>query len=219
MTYNEALQILAERTVDHHRLLRQQNTQRRNQVVDLYGVEYTRVGDGNAPAVFYVSISPDMVYLERFEFKLLIQPFVSTVQSATQAYEGNTGETRLAVAGTSITPNPHAHTMTHSHNIVSGVTLAHTTADDFRISVAGVDVTPYLMAQYGAWIEGEGLYPSQDIEQNYDLLEVACDLRAEGRDSDAEKLVAAGYKEISISSDTPFMVTLVNYLKYSHLNR
>lgn len=219
MTFNQALQIVAERMADNKQLLRQQYTQRRNQVVDLYGVEYTRQGDGGSPAEFYISISPDMVYLERFEFKLIVQPFVSSVQGATQDYTGNTGNTSLSVSGGSISPNPHAHSMTHGHNIVSGVTLTHTTANDFRLSVDGVDITAYLMAQHGSWISGEGVYPSIDIEKNFDILEVASDLMASGYEAEAKAIVAPGYKKISISSDSPFQITLVNYLKYSHLNR
>lgn len=219
MTFDQALQIVAERLTDNTKLLRQQNMQRRNQVVDLYGVEYTRQGDGGSPATFFISISPDLVYLERFEFKLIVQPFVSSVESATEDYTGNTGNTSLSVSGTNITPNPHSHSMSHSHNIVSGITLAHTQADDFRLSIEGIDITAYLMAQYGSWISGEGIYPDADVEKNFDILEVASDLRAEGRTADAAKLVSPGYKAIQISSASPFQVTLVNYLKYSHLNR
>lgn len=219
MTYDEALQIVAEKVRDGALLQRQAYTQRRNQVVDLYGVEYTRQGDNGHPADFYVSISPDMVYLERFQFKLIVQPFVSSVQGATEDYTGNTGNTSLAVSGGSITPDPHSHSMTHGHNIVSGISLTHTTANDFTITINGVDVTAYLMAQHGAWIQGEGIYPSADIEVNYDILEAACDLRSEGRYDDAERLVSPGYKPISIASSSPFQITLVNYLKYSHLNR
>lgn len=221
MTFNEALQIVAERMADNKQLLRQQYTQRRNQVVDLYGVEYTRQGDSGSPAEFYISISPDMVYLERFEFKLIVHPFVSSVQSATADYTGNTGNRTLGVTQNpiAITPNPHNHSMNHSHNIVSGVTLTHTTASDFRVSVDGIDITAYLMAQYGSWISGEGVYPAIDIEKNFDLLEVASDLRAGGYETEAKAIVAPGYKKVSITSDSPFQITLVNYLKYSHLNR
>lgn len=238
LTEYEAIERIAEQTVQNKERWSQALKQRRNQVVDLYGVEYTRSGDANNPARFYISISPDMVYLERFEFKLIVSPFLSTGGSVT-------GATSLTVSGGgcdlecltteeiddiidgtydddedggsdgdgSISPNPHSHTIT------PGISSIHTTASDFRVSVEGIDITPYLMAQYGAWISGEGVYPSLNIGEDYDILEVASDLRGEGKTAQADKLVRSGYKAIEITSGSPFQITLVNYLKYSHLNR
>lgn len=236
LTEYEAIERIAEQTVQNKERWSQALKQRRNQVVDLYGVEYTRSGDVNNPARFYISISPDMVYLERFEFKLIVSPFLSTGGSVT-------GATSLTVSGGgdldcltteeiddiidgtydgddegeggdgSISPNPHVHTIT------PGISSIHTTASDFRVSVEGIDITPYLMAQYGAWINGEGVYPSLNIGEDYDILEVASDLRGEGKKVQADKLVRSGYKLIEITSGSPFSITLVNYLKYSHLNR
>ena len=104
--------------------------------------------------------------------------------------------------------------------MTAGVTPITTTASDFRVRVEGIDVTPYLMAQYGgAWLNGEGVYPSLNIGEDYDILEVASDLIGEGRQADADKLLRSGYKAIEISAGGPFSVSLVLYLKYSHLNR
>ncbi len=222
-TLEEAIRVLSERTYDNTKDIKQSNRQRRDIPVDLYGVEYTRQGDGGAPATFYISITPDMIYLERFEFKLIVQPFAS-YSNGIETAEVQVDGTSLSVTenwqGHTVTPNPHSHTtQAHTHNLTSGITLTHTTASDFRISIEGIDITPYLMAQYGAWINGEGVYPSLDINENYDILEVACDMMAEGRESDANKLTRAGYKQIQITSNAPFQVTLVNYLKLSHLNR
>lgn len=169
MVLNEYINRIAENTVRNKEQLLQDIRQRRNQVVDLQGVEYTRVGTEEYQPSFYVSISPDMIYLERFEFKLIV--------------ENATGST-------------------------------------FRVSVDGVDITAYLMAQYdGQWITGDGIYPSMDIHRNYDILEAASDMYAEGKDELANALVRPGYKKITISSDEPFTVTLHGYWKYSHMNR
>lgn len=220
ITYAEALEKIAARAHKNTQDIQRKNKQRRHNVVDLYGVEYTRQGDGGSPAQFYISISPDMVYLERFEFKLIVQPFVSTVQSGTQSATVKVNDTSLSISNNSISPNPHGHTAEpHTHNVVAGVTKVSTTASDFRVKIEGIDVTPYLAAQYDKWIDGEGVYPSIHIGKDYDILEVASDLVSEGRKADADKLVHPGYKLIEISSGSPFQVTLVNYLKYSHLNR
>lgn len=254
MTIDEALNRIAERAYANKQDIRQQNVLRRNQVVDLYGVEYTRQGDNNNPASFYISISPDLVYLERFEFKLIIQPFLSTGGSSTTGTSlsitdsggGNTliinsngdydltgydnvivnvgSDDEVPVMGKSdgtggssqygVNPNP------HSHGINAGITTVPTDATDFRVLIEGIDVTAYLMAQHGgAWIAGQGIYPSLKIGDNYDILEVAGDLIDEGRDADAQKLTRPGYKSVQITSAKPFQVTLVLYLKLSHINR
>lgn len=220
VTAIEALERVGNRVAYNTDDVRQKNRQRRNQTVDLYGYEFTRNGDGGSPADFYISISPDMIYLQRFEFKLIVQPFISTVTGGTQSATVTVNNESLSLSGSNITPNPHKHTTNaHTHNLVNGIATVQTTATDFVITIEGVDVTPYLMAQYGEWIAGEGVYPSLDIGQNYDILEVASDLYAEGRETDAEKLVSAGYKKVQISSGSPFSVTMVMYLKYSHMSR
>lgn len=241
LSQEEAIIRISERVAENKKRIDRMLKQRRNQVVDMYGVEYTRQGAANSPARFYISISPDMVYLERFEFKLIVSPFISTV--------GGIGATTLTASGsgggydvvtqedlesilnsdscsslpddtggsgttTGISPNP------HTHEVLPGITSVPVTANDFLVKVEGIDVTPYLMAQYGgAWLNGEGVYPSLEIGRDYDILEVASDLIGEGRQADADKLLRSGYKAIEITAGSPFSITLVNYLKYSHLNR
>lgn len=216
----EAIERVAARTSKNAKDIAQKNKQRRYSVVDIYGTEFTRLGDLNSPARFYISVSPDMVYYHRFEFKLIISPFTSTVSGGTQPVTVAVDDTSLSISGGSISPNPHRHTtQSHTHNIVSGITQTPVTANNFRVIVEGIDITPYLAAQYNDWINGEGVWPYLDIGKDYDLLEVASDLMAEGRTDDAKKLMKAGYKAVEISASGPFQVTLVLYLKYNHLNR
>ena len=219
MTTEQAINRIAERVYENTKNIKLKDRQRRYTVTDLYGIEYTRQGDSGSPATFYISISPDMVYLMRFEFKLIIQPFTA-FSNGMETAAVDVNNRSLSVSGSSITPNPHDHTtQPHSHNLTHGIALVHTTASDFTVYIEGVDVTPYLMAQYGDWIDGEGVYPSLKIGEDYDILEVAGDLVAEGREEDAEKLVHPGYKKIEIRSNAPFQVTLVNYLKYNAVDR
>lgn len=232
ITIDKAIERIAERTVENTEDIRRLNLQRRNPPVDIYGMEFTRQGGPGAPATFYISISPDMVYMERFEFKLIIQPFLTTSGTST-------GQSEISIKETSIIPSdyarvegdtlyidhntvidPHTHEVeNHSHKQTPGAGLTPVTASDFLISVEGIDVTPYLMAQYGTWINGEGVYPSIDLNKDYDLLEVASDFMAEGRKEDAHTITKAGYKQIQITSESLFSVTLVLYCKYAHCNR
>lgn len=220
VTHEELLYRAVERTAMNAEEISQKKKQRRSMVTDIYGVEYTRQGDKNNPAVFYIPISPASAYLERFSFKLIIQPFVSSVGSGTGSATVNVKDRNLTVSGSSISPNPHDHeTDPHTHNLVSGISLTPTTASDFRVSIEGMDVTPYLMAQYGEWIDGQGVWPSMSIDEDYDILEVASDFVAEGREDDMQKLVRSGYKPVEISSSAPFQVTMVLWVRFSHVNR
>lgn len=233
MTIDEAINRIAERTFDNTETIRQMKKQRRNQVVDIYGMEFTRQGGPGAPATFYISISPDMIYLERFEFKLIIQPFLTTTGASTGQSQVTIQPTELTIpdyaeveqqnmklSEIEITPNPHTHEVSqHSHSTTPGASLTPVTAADFLVSVEGIDVTPYLMAQYGSWINGEGVYPSIKIDEDYDILEVASDFIAEDRKDDADKLTKSGYKMVEVTGNKLFSVTLVLYCKYSHCLR
>lgn len=234
---DEAIEYLSQRTYNNTEDRLQKNRQRRNQVVDLYGIEYTRQGDANNPATFYISISPDMVYLERFEFKLIVSPFLtsgaSSVSTATVNITGNTEETELGIANNDVNPKKHKHALnlnnvgSHTHTVTGSTSGQSVTANTFTMSIDGIDVTAYLKAQYTSysndWPNGEGIFPSNgstiEVEDNYDILAVASVLTAEGREDDAKKLTTPGYKKIVISGNGAFQVALVNYLKYSHLNR
>ena len=169
--FDEAITRLAERQNDLSKDISQKNRQRRTGFVDLYGMEIQRSGN---PARFYISISPDLEYYERFQFKLYIQSFYGS---------------------------------------------------DLQISVDGVDITDYLIAQHdGEWITGPGLYPTDDISQGsdepndfYDILDVASVMVDEG--VDVTDLLNPGFKMVEIKSDAAFSVSLILYLKYSHINR
>lgn len=226
-----AIQRIAERTVDNSRELRKTRFQRRTEFTDLYGIPFTAQGDAHNPAEFYISVSPDLIYYLRFQFKLDIQPFTSTVSAGTRAAEVDvkarqlTAQTNEGSRNVTIAPNPHDHeTEPHSHEVVSGLTLTHTTADDFRVKIHGVDITAYLMEQHGgSWISGEGLYPSEGTgltdDDVYDILDVATVMHNEGNTTDEEKLLVPEFKKVEITSNAPFQATLYLYLKYSNMGR
>lgn len=223
MTDMEALIRVAERTIDNRRQLKNSTQQRRTSFVDLYGIEYLRQGDANNPATFYISVSPDFAYYERFAFKFQIMPFVSSVAGGTGSAVVDVNPTSLT-GGSSISPNPHDHsTQPHTHNIVKGLSYTNTTSSNWRVKIHDVDITPYLMEQQdGAWIDGEGIYPNnrnEDKEDFYDILDVACLLNEQGETDKVNKLLAPEFKKVEIISDAPFQVAAMCYIKYSVVNR
>ena len=224
ISYEEMFNRLAERTIDNTRQLRRGIHQRRNGMEDLYGVMYSADGDAEHPATFYISLSPDYVYLQRFAFKFVIRPFATTVQGGTSSAEVLVDNTALLVNNGLIEPNPHNHlTQPHTHNLISGKAFVNTTSEYWRVRVAGIDITPYLIEQhYGEWIEGEGIYPNEElVEQGdfYDILNVATMMTAEGRTEERELLLAPQFKKVEIISDAPFGVDAYLYVKYDNVSR
>lgn len=227
--------MLAERTIDNSNRLRKGVNQRRNGMEDLYGVCFSAEGDADNPATFYISLSPDYVYLQRFAFKFVIRPFTTTVKGATDSATVGVDGTSLDMSGyvwgtdskhntvhgyTTITPNPHSHTtQPHSHNLVKGMAFANTTSTNWRVKIANVDITAYLAAQHGSWISGEGIYPDNSMVNFYDILEVASDLTAVGDIQSRDAILASEFKKVEIISDAPFGVDAYLYLKYSNTNR
>lgn len=183
MRIDKAMRVMAERIYDNNRDLSQSKKQRRNQVVDMYGVPFYGEGDAANPMKVYISTSSDLIYYQRFQFWIALRNANNS--------------------------NP----------------------QNFRISLEGVDLTPYLMAQQdGEWIgwnqSEDNLYPASHILSDddpssaYDILEAADTMMGEGKVSNADTVLRSGRKlELVISANAPFSVTLYLYLKYSHMAR
>lgn len=232
LSLEQVLNRLAEKTTDNTRQLRRAVQQRRNGMEDLYGVMFSAEGDVDNPATFYVSLSPDVVYLEQFAFKFVIRPYSTTVKSGTSSATVTVNNRSLSVSGDSISPNPHNHTKeAHTHNIVSGKSFVQTNSDYWRVRIAGVDITPYLMEQHdGDWIDmedesGAKVFPNNDLEDKedfYDILEAVSMMYREDTEeslTNASKILKPEFKKVEIVSDAPFGVDMYIYMKYSHMNR
>lgn len=220
ISYERFLNILAERTIDNSHQLRRGINQRRNGMEDLYGICFSAEGDAQNPATFYISLSPDYVYLQRFAFKFVIKPFTTTVKGATDSASVQVSGTSLSVSGSSVSPNPHSHgTEPHTHNIINGMAFVNTTSSNWRVKIADVDITAYLASQHGSWIDGEGIYPDANMVNFYDILQVASDMTTYGEIEQREAILASEFKKVEILSDAPFGVDAYLYLKYANTNR
>lgn len=234
LTYEQILNRLAERTYDNTKQLRRGVLQRRNGMEDLYGIPFFAEGDASSPATFFISLSPDYIYLQRFAFKFVIMPYTTTLTGGTDSATVVVDNTSLSVNNDDISPNPHKHTtQSHTHNLITGKTSVQTVSDYWRVHIAGVDVTPYLKEQHdGDWIDMSDsqdtieVFPSDDTEDDiknfYDILDVVNMMYDEDTDKsleDAEAILRPEFKRVEIFSDAPFGVGAYLYLKYDHTNR
>ena len=91
------------------------------------------------------------------------------------------------------------------------------------MKIDGVDITAELIEQHdGDWIDGEGIFPNnrlEDVEDFYDILDVASLLDAQGRTADREKILYPRFKKVEIVSDAPFGCDAYLYMKYSNISR
>lgn len=218
ITVQDAIYRLSEQTQTRKIENNQASRQRRNQAVDLYGIEFNSQGDTNTPANFYISLSTDMTYIERYEFKINILPFKMPVAgggSVTPSTVTVNG-TRLTNTATTITPNPHTHTtQAHSHSLLAGITNYPSEFSDLRVYIEGIDLSAELATQYdGNWITGEGVWPKPGLE-TYDVL-YAVGLLPKWKQ---EPILKSGYKNVQIRANGVYNVTLIVYEKLSHTNR
>lgn len=239
VSVDKAFNMLAEKTLEHSKVLKRNIDQRRNGMEDLYGQPFIVYGDASNPAEFYISISPDYIYLERYAFKFVIQPYQTTVTGGTSSETVTINNRSIEVkkkSGTSdqyeLDPNPHNHTtQAHTHNLITGKSFVHTTSKNWEVWIGGVNVTTYFQEQVDGtdadWLgdRGEGVYPNPDLEETdnkvifYDVLDVASVLDAEGKTTQRDKLLRPELKKVQIRSDAPFGIQAYLYLKYSNINR
>lgn len=232
LTLEQYLNRISEKTVDNTKQLRKAVQQRRNGMTDLYGTFFTAEGDADNPATFFISLSPDMVYAEQLAFKFVIRPYSTTVKGGTSSATVSVNNRSLSVDNDAITPNPHNHTTDpHTHNLIEGKAFVQTVSDYWRVHIAGVDVTPYLIEQHnGEWIDmsdGDSVqvFPNNeldDVEDFYDILGVVSMMYEEDTEeslADANKILKPEFKRVEIFSDAPFGVDAYLYTKLSHLNR
>lgn len=81
VTIERYLNMLSEKTLDNSRQLKRDLHQRRNGMEDLYGVCFSshanELKGGRYTAKFYISLSPDYVYIHRFAFKFVVMPIIT----------------------------------------------------------------------------------------------------------------------------------------------
>lgn len=104
VTIDEYLNMLSEKVVDNSQQLKRSVHQRRNGMEDLYGVCFSAhateepLTPDRYEAKFYISLSPDYVYLHRFAFKFVIMPSIVEDEDPSEGRDW-----RVAINGIDIT--------------------------------------------------------------------------------------------------------------------
>ena len=204
LTQQKQLNILAERTHDLKKNMSEKDKQRRNQVVDLFGVEISRQSGSDNKARYYVSVSSDLTYYMRFQFKVYIEtPIHGTkLNNFKIILKGRVEQDDGTYVKQDIDLTPYLK--------------AQITNDE---------------GEQMGWIDGDNdykAYPNNNIPDEevtnapanaYDLLEVASMMYAEGNDRLAEAVIRPEFKTFNFEADSEFFGAMILYLKYEHLGR
>lgn len=212
--------------------------QRRNMMNDDFDKEYTAIGDNSNRATIWLSSSPDLLYISRWEFKIIILPFVIPVASGSNALSPatlkveptslETEQRRLDVKDSTVTPNPHDHPIQpnphshlitpnpHTHTVNAGITIIPVTnVSDMRIFIDDIDLTSHFKAQFPKWLDGEGMYPDSMLQHRYDILK-ACSILS---DKQRSSILSQGYHRLEFESKALFRLNIREFKKYSFVNR
>lgn len=194
ITYEQYMNMLSEKVVDNSQQLKKSVHQRRNGMEDLYGVCFTahatELKDGVYKARFYISLSPDYVYLHRFAFKFVIMPSIVEDEDPSEGRDW-----KVLIAGKDITAylkeqqdiDPTAPLFSGE-----GVYPSNGLTDSIENFYDILDVISVMIA--------EGQDPDDTDDAVYHLLKPS-------------------FKPVDITSAKPFSVDAYLYLKYSNCNR
>ena len=194
ITLDQYLNSIAEKTLDNSRQLKRDVHQRRNGMEDLYGVCFsahaTEPKSGRYTARFYISLSPDYVYLHRFAFKFVIMPSITEGEDPSEGRDW-----RVEIGGQNITDYlkeqqdiPPEDPLFEGEGIYPSNGLTDTVENFYDI----LDVISVMIA--------EGQDPDDSESAVYQLLK-------------------PNFKPVEISSVKPFSVDAYFYAKYSVVNR
>lgn len=192
MTYEKALGIVAERTYDNRKDIRQKNVQRRNSFVDLYGIPHYAKSDEDNKATFYVSISQDYIYLNRFQFRLSMLKVKG-------------GDFKVYIDGMEITD--YLKEQQGGDWIEDEGLYPLDLTDDDPSTVDNDDEYSY----YDILDVAQVIQAEADTKTDED--------EKEELEKKRRNLLRAGFKKIEITSSGSFEVTMYLYLKLSNMNR
>lgn len=243
----DAFSILTNRTNDIQHRQTQQNRQRRNLVTDDFDKEYDIVGDQGVNGSIWLAISPDLIYIERWEFKVIVEPFTVPLASGDSAMSPVTltippvdlevSETALSAetevdfenesASTTITPDPHTHTITPNPLNLEINPRTHT-----HHMNAGVTLNPSQFTDLHILLDGHD-FTAQFKAQFPDWISgegMFPDTTVSNRydilkaldslpKSEVSQYLQQGYHRLEFQADGIYSIKIREFKKYSFINR
>ena len=190
ISLEKALNIVGERSADSYRQLKQARRQRRTEYTDIYGVPFeSETDDEPKLSEFHLSISPDLEYWERFQFKLRV------VDAATSF---NENEFTIKIIEIS-----------EDEQELSSGDLSPYLKEQHGL---WIDDNGFYPTEE---ISDEGA----DAEDFFDILDACTLMWEEGKKAEVKRILNGGTKLIRIRSPIDCKVTFIPYIKYSTVNR
>lgn len=192
---DKALNILGERTIDNHQMLKQARRQRRTEYTDIYGVPFKteKTEGGNERFRCHLFISTDLEYWERFQFKLRV---TSDSQINPNSFKFKIA--RINDEGAETDPIDISEYLIEQHGEEAWVG-ADNESDYYPTEDIGDE--------------------NADSTDFFDVLDATSLMWESGNTSDVHKILDAGTKIITMDANVDCNITFIPYIKYSSLNR
>lgn len=194
ITMGQAIERLAERTVENREYWKRSLTQRRTGNTAIYGIPFfDEIPNSSKTFECHISILPNLEYFTRFQFKLYVDSHGQSIDPDTFKFFIGDPEVDDGQGGT-------------TENLIDITSYLQEQHNDW------VDGSGYFPSTS---------FGDEDSEQNdfYDILDVCGLLTAEDHDDDVDTILSPGNKLVRIKSATPCDVTWIPYIDYSMVNR
>lgn len=196
ITMAQALERVAERTIENRENWKRALLQRRNTPSSIYGIRFYNELDAVKHFETHFSIMPSLEYWMRFGFNLHVTTITAGASIDPETFQFEIG-------------NPSVEDEHGQEDTDAGM----------------VDITPYLLEQSNEWVDGTGYFPTinwedgDEMSAEYNILDVCSMLEAEGRKDESDYILDPGVKLVRISCPTPCNIEWIPDISYTTVNR
>lgn len=190
ITAGQAIERIAERTSENRSKWAQALRQRRTEYTDIYGIPYESELNSNTRFEYHISVSTDLEYYERYQFKLFVKANGAINPNGFHVYMGRPADAAEGVAERMID-------LTDYFEEQQGIWV------DGSGYFPEEDIDTDVSSFYDV-LDAVGMVMAEDND---------------GKVADMNAILSPGNKLMRIESSTPCEVTLILFLKYSTVNR
>lgn len=193
ITYGQALERIAERTVENRQYMKRILSQRRNTPTNIYGIPFESEVTSAKTFKCHLSILPNLEYFTRFQFKLYISNVQGTIDPEQFTFE--MGDPSIY----------NEETQQEEKRIVD---LTPYLIEQQNEWVDGE-----------GWFPSISFGDDDEAGDYYDVLDACGLIYAQGDIVDYNAILSPGNKEIIISSNVACDVSFIPYIDYTTVNR